>query len=428
MLCGTEPLFRINPYFAKDPKMKMSLVSALILSAFSALAQPIAPLDYQASQHSKTEIRKMYNSLYSEELKGEDCFKRAYIWSYQLVQNFNARPIKVFFHYTDKFNFELDSQGVEGGLARMFNGGSKIVWDFHVAPAVEDEQGNVIVFDPKVFPGKGPMTLTQWIDGLADRGEFFLKKRKDKLYDDLESVTNKLERKRKRLRKLIERELDTSFVRADIKELEKEEDEIKATMDRLGIISKRKTKKITCSEITNIEEFDQNQWGAWCFYQKTSMYYFATGELRVLNYGTLGNHQRGQLSTQGEINALINDKFRGPVNPDYNPELFENGASIYSQSNYDDGANYQATQFTDYYLELALSEVKSSHRPDLEFFKTYLKLKDPDFERELERQRKEEEERQEELRKEEERRQNELERERRREERRQRRERRRNRD
>ena len=250
----------------------------------------------------------------------------------------------------------------------------------------------VIVLDPKVFPGRGPMTLDQWINGLAARGETFLKKRKDKLYDDLDKTNNKLERKRKRLRNQIKNGTDTSFTREDIRELEAKKLEIEQTMDRLGIISKRQTKKITCDEITNIEEFDQNQWDDWCFYQKTSMYYFATGELRVLNYGMLGA-QSGAVASQGEINAMINDKFRGPVNPDYNPELFTNGQTIYEQSNYDDGANYIASEFTDYYLELSLTEVKSQFRPELDFFKYHLMLKDPDYIQALEDAAKEEEER-----------------------------------
>lgn len=394
---------------------KTALLLFILLYVTPVFAQPLQPLDYSPSQHSKQEIRRMYNTLFKDELKGEDCFKRAYIWSYQMVKEFNARPIKVFFHYTDKFNFELDSQGVEGGLARRLNGGSKIVWDFHVAPAVENEDGTVIVLDPKVFPGKGPMTLQQWIDGLAARGETFLKKRKEKLYDDLESVNNKLEKRERRLRRQIKNGLETTYTREAISKLKAEKVEIEQTMDRLGIISKRQTKKITCSEINHIEQFDQNQWDAWCFYQKTSMYYFATGELRVLNYGMLGNHE-GSIANQGEINALINSTYRGPVNEDYNPEFFTNGNTIWKQANYDDGAKYEAVEFTDYYLELSLTEVKTPSRPKLDFFKTHLRLKDPEFEKKLEEQKKKEEERAERERKEEQKRQKELEKEKKRKE------------
>jgi len=393
----------------------------LMLLVYSTLsfAQPVAPLDYNPSEHSNSELKKMYNSLFEEELKGEDCFKRAYLWSYQMVSLFNARPIKVFFHYTDKFNFELDSQGENGGLSRLLNGGSKIVWDFHVAPAVANTAGEIIVMDPKVFPGKGPMKLQDWIDGLAQRGEFFLKKRKDKLYDELEDISKKLGRNKDRLRRQIKNELETKYTREKIKDLEIEAQEIKDKMKYLGIISKRQTKKIECDEIINIEDFDKNQYNAWCFYQKTSMYYFATGELRVLNYGTLNNHAPGKLSTQEEINALINSTYRYPVNSE-NLELteyFGRNKDMYQQRFYNDGANYQAFDFTDYYLELSLTEVKNTSRPDLEWFKTHIKLKDPALERRLEREQEEQERRLRDIEREERRAQRQLDRERRRRER-----------
>jgi hypothetical protein len=387
--------------------MYKHLFLLISIVSLNLLAAPMSPLDYAPSRHSNYEIRQMYRAMFKDDLKGEDCFKRAYIWSYQFVNQFNARPIKVFFHYTDKFNFELDSQGESGSLARLLNGGSKIVWDFHVAPAVENEKGEIIVLDPIVFPKKGIMKLNEWIDGLAARGEFYLKKRSEKLFDDLEKADKKLDRNKDRLKRQIKNEIDTQYTRERISELENEIKSIKDKMKYLGIISKGRRKKITCSEITNIEDFDKNQWDAWCFYQKSSMYYFAPGELRVLNYGTLGNHKPGRLSTQEEINALINSTYRFPVNEE-NIELekyFRNGNSIYSEMFYQDGANYVMSDFTDYYLELSLSEVKAPKRPDLEWFKTHLKLKDPELERRLEREREEEEERLEALRKEEERRQ-----------------------
>jgi hypothetical protein len=394
---------------------KLTLVLFLIMTNIG-FAAPVSPLDYAPSRHSDREIRSMYKAMFKDELKGEDCFKRAYIWSYQFANQFNARPIKVFFHYTDKFNFELDSQGQTGGLNRLLNGGSKIVWDFHVAPAVENNKGELIVLDPIVFPKKGIMTLNEWINGLAARGEYFLKKRSEKLFEDLDKAQDKLVKMNKRLKRQIKNEVETQFTREKINELKDEIKEVKETMQYLGIKSKSRRDKIKCSEIVNIEDFDRNQWDAWCFYQKSSMYYFATGELRVLNYGTLGKHRPGKKSTQEEINALINSTYRFPVNSE-NKTLeiyFKNGRGLYSEEFYRDGANYVMRDFTDYYLELALTEVKVGSRPDLEWFKSYLKLKDPEMERRLERERKEEEERLENEIKEEERRQRRIERENRR--------------
>jgi hypothetical protein len=366
--------------------MKKLLLSVCLVFSLNILAGPVSPLNYSPSSHNKAEIRKMYQALYKDELKGKDCFKRAYLWSYQLVNKFKARPIKVFFHYTNKFNRELDSQGETTRLGRWMNGGSKIVWDFHVAPAVERNDGTIIVMDPTVFPKEGPMTLQEWINGLVKRGEFFLKRRKQALFKDLEKANKKIDRLTRRFHRQVESGLDTRLTVKKIKEEKEEIANIYKTMKFIGINSKTgKTKPITCSEITHIETFDKNQETAWCFYQKASMYYYAVGELRVLNYGTLGNHKPGRLSTQAEINGVINSAFRLPVNPenDVVAKYFANGKTMYSQKFYNDGANYQAFEFTDFYLENSLEEVKSPYRPDLDFYKRLVRLTTPEEQRRL---------------------------------------------
>lgn len=373
-------------------KKTMLAIGLLALWSFKVLSQPVSPLNYTPSRHSDTEIKSIYKALFKgDKLKGEDCFKRAYLWAYQMEQKFNARPIKVFFHYTNKFNKELDSQGKESSLGRRLSGGSRIVWDFHVAPAVENENGEVMVFDPVVFPKHGrAMTLKTWVQKLSNRGEFFLKRRAKKLIKDRNQSKSNINRYKKMISNASTTGEKTSY-RIKLNEATQELKETKKLMKYIGVNSNGSTNPIKCREIEHIEEFDKNQYTEWCHYQKTSMYYFATGELRVLNYGTLGNHAPGKLSTQNEINNVIYYTLRYPINPENlnTKKYFQNGNDMYQQKFYDDGAKYEATEFSDYYLWMSLHEFKKKHRPELEFFKTYVTSRDKDLENKLKADEKE---------------------------------------
>lgn len=354
--------------------MKKLILGAITAMTVSTFAQPVAPYDYEPSEHSKSELQEIYNALIKDEMKGEDCFKRAYLWSYQMVHTFKAKPIKVFFHYTDKFNAELDAQGKETKLGRLFGGGSKIMWDFHVAPALEDDKGNVYVLDPIVFPrAGGPQTLQEWVDGLKKRGDYFLNKRKGKVLDELDYHEGKLASYQAKRQKLISKERSLDNINSKITtvkaEIKKQEDLLKY----LGVSKNRSVKDtISCSPITHIEEFDKHQKDAYCFYQKSSMYYYATGELRILNYGTLDYKSDGNRSNQYDINRIIGNIYRWPVNETNlaTKEYFAYGKDMYNQEFYDDGANYTRDSFTDYYLEKALSEIEYKNRPDLALFKS----------------------------------------------------------
>jgi hypothetical protein len=310
--------------------MKTIIGSILLLSSLTAVAQPLSPMDgYETSKHSKTDLNRFWNRVKGIEknLKGKDCFKRAMIWSYSLNKHENVDSKKVFMHYTNKFNREIDDMGRSGAgarLGRIFS--SNKGWDFHVAPAVSVD-GVDYVLDPHLR--KGPETTEQWVEFLTERGESRLKYRQKDLLKDLRRARKRLARSRRN--KTMDLELVTEY-RKSVREIQNK-------LKYLGLTEDPKQKiDIKCKKITNINEFDLNQETQWCYYQEASMYYFATLELRLLNYGN-----------------LTGPDMRNPITD----------SKYHTEKNYAQGArNYSHNRFETKYLEGSLDEFKTSKRPE----------------------------------------------------------------
>lgn len=372
----------------------LSLIFLIFLSLKSSLYSldlPVSPMDnYTPTEHTLDEVNKFYNILMKGELKGDDCFKRAYIWSYQLHHFFGVKSLKVFFHYTDRFNKELDQMGTNSRVGRWLNGGSSFVWDFHVAPAVKLTNGEIMVLDPTVFPStKRPMTLKEWVDGLKKRGEYYLKKRKEKLIDQLERA----ERRYYSALNSTEYSYDLVSLRDKINEIVKE-------MQGLGLTryNQNISELIQCKQIEHIMTFDQEQDTQWCHYQLSSMYYYATGELRALNYGPLHYDPSNYSNKQSLLNTLINEVYRWPVNRNnlVTAPYFERGESLYQDDFFAQGADlFQVYEFRNYYIERSLDEIEKKYRPEFSAFLSNPVAIDPEEQRRLERERREEQRRRE---------------------------------
>jgi hypothetical protein len=255
-------------------------------------------------------------------MKGKDCFKRAMLWSYKLNRKYNVQSKKVFMHYTDKFNHELDDQGRNGvgaRLGRLFS--SNDGWDFHVAPLVNID-GEDLVLDPHLR--NKPETIEAWVDFLTERGEFLLEKRQKSLLKDLKKA-------RKKASKYDRYSYDQlQKFKAEVRELEQK-------LKYLGLTENPRQKMdIKCKKITHIMEFDRNQDTEWCYYQETSMYYFAPLELRYLNYGD------------------INWDKRLPVTD----------LSFHTEENFLNGRNYVEKNWDFEKLEMSLDEFRFSERPE----------------------------------------------------------------
>lgn len=246
--------------------MKKLLLISLVtttLGASALNAAPISPMrDYQPSTHTMSEVMNMWNTM-DKRVKGKDCYKRAHVWAWDMYKNYGAMSTKVFIHYTDKWNRELDKHAESR---------SNKTWDYHVAPAVRLDNGEIMVLDGHI--GKVPLepvTIENWVEFLNSRGEFLLKERQKDLLADL----NKYKRKYAR----------TSSDRKRAK-YAREIQEIKTVMDRIGVTEDpNQYMEIKCKKITHIMDNDLGQNDEWCYYSEAPMYYWNQIGLRLLNLG-----------------------------------------------------------------------------------------------------------------------------------------------
>jgi hypothetical protein len=222
-------------------------------------------------------------------------------------------------HYTNKFNRELDNlgrSGLSGRIGGLFS--SNIAWDFHVAPAVTIE-GVDYVFDP--YLRKEPQPTIEWVDYLTKRGEYRLKKRKSGYIKDLKKLRKKLKRALRAKDNLAYDRVST--LRGKIAKVKNEMKYLGLSEDPNQVID------IKCKKIDNIMEFDRAQDTEWCFYQEASMYYFATRELRHLNYGVLSGVDQ-----------------RHPIQD----------LKYHTEQNYENGKNYVVEKWNYNLLEQSLDE------------------------------------------------------------------------
>lgn len=305
------------------------IISVMLLGlSVSAFAGPISPIEgYQTTNHTKDELARFWKKVKNLEgkMKGKDCFKRANIWSYTLNRHDGVKAKKVFMHYTNKFNHEIDDMGRSGAGAvfgRLFSRNKG--WDFHVAPAVTVD-GVDYVLDPHLR--KKAETTEQWVEFLTERGEYRLKIRHKDLLKDLKKA-------RRRLRKAIENKNATY---ADVADSRSKVREIEEKLRYLGLTENPNQKiDIKCKKITHIMEFDANQYTEWCYYQETSMYYFGPLQLRLLNYGD------------------INQDLRLPVTD----------TAFHTQEYFNAGMSYTYDRFDREQLEESLDEFTAPNRPD----------------------------------------------------------------
>lgn len=303
---------------------KLAVFGALLILSTSAMSAPITPMDgYYETEHTRSELNNFWRTVkgMAGKMKGKDCFKRAHMWSFKLERSYGVKSKKIFMHYTDKFNHELDDQGRRGfgaRLGRLFS--SNDGWDFHVAPVV-NINGEDIVLDGKLRDQ--PDTVEQWVDFLTSRGVSLLKKRQKKLVKDLKKY-------RKRLRR-------NSITAEQSRDYRKKIREIQEKMAYLGLSENLNQKvEIKCKQIDNISDFDKEQQSEWCHYQMASMYYFGPLQLRYLNYGELNWDQR----------------------------LPVTDLSLHTEANFREGGNYVYRSWDYDQLEGSLDELKVEHKVD----------------------------------------------------------------
>jgi len=272
--------------------------------------QPADPMaNYTPSSISENQMNEIWNNM-TTSLKDKDCFRRAQIWTWDMFDFYNVKSMKIFIHYTNKFNRELDdtSKKSKKGLKEVLD--SRLMkllsynktWDFHVAPLVQLTNGEYRVLDKSLILAydalypytdneawkliKRPATIEEWTEGLMIRGELLWKAKKAMLERDMQEVS-----------------VGTPKY-----------NELKAKYIELGM-DKNDSIDIKCHKAQSIAEVDLNHKTAYCFYTVYPMYYYTESDLRYFAFGK------------------TNQSYNKPVSPEtYTEENYRQGAENYVQT------------------------------------------------------------------------------------------------
>ncbi len=280
-----------------------------LISLPNTRIQPANPMrNYTPSIIGEQLMMRMWSKM-TTKLKDKDCYRRAQIWTWDMFDFFNVKSMKIFIHYTNKFNNELDRVAdmddseleyvLDNRLMKML--GYNKTWDYHVAPLVLLQNGEYRVLDKSlilaydaVYPytdneawdlKKRPATIEEWTEGLMIRGELLWKARKAMLERDM-------------------RRTDPNSATYN---------RLRAKYIELGM-DKNDSIDIKCHRAQSIAEVDLNHKTAYCFYTIAPMYYYNEIDLRYLAFGNTGQ------------------PYHRPVSADsYTEENFINGAENYVQ-------------------------------------------------------------------------------------------------
>lgn len=324
--------------------MKKQLVAlTCLVSSLSLFSAPNDPMEnYTPSNVAEYEVSRLWRSMRTD-VKGDDCYRRAQLWTYEMYKDHSVKSSKIFIHYTDKFNRELDNMGRKRGLnwfsKKTFSvdGVSKrnikmvrsnITWDYHVAPLLNVNGKEMVMdryldlpYDAK-YPysehqawrlSARPASAQEWVEALTVRGELLWKVRRQELINDMKELKGKI------------RNTSSSWEKSDY---QSELRDMQKSFKRLGM-DKARSIDIKCKRITSMVELDAAQSSEWCFYSVAPMYYYNEIDLRYLAYGNTGL------------------RYNMAVSPRYATE-----------ANFRDGRRYIQTRFNQSELEDAKKELK----------------------------------------------------------------------
>jgi hypothetical protein len=206
--------------------------------------------------------------------------------------------MKVFIHYTQKWNKYLDSPG-KGASERLMQkflsedhltkkendlNKSNTTWTYNVAPAFMVD-GEIKVFERALkLPYNAPADYSieqaggliykntspeSWVEAQTVRGELLWNIRKKTFNSKKVSL---------------DRELRISSSKNRKQEIKKELEDINNTMSVLEMDS-QDSLDITCKNAANMSAVDLGQSSEWCFYSVTPMYYYNQLDLRAFTFG-----------------------------------------------------------------------------------------------------------------------------------------------
>lgn len=323
--------------------------------------------DFQATNVSRFHVERLWGEMETKFI-GDDCYRRAHIWAFDMHNRHRIKSKKIFLHYTNKWNRELDNMGGElaGGRFNLkskakrkrwkADGISKSLrnfvrkrktWDYHVASMIVVE-GRDVVMDRylrlpyDLMPGNfyeseffnqtaRPAAPEEWIEALTASGEMLWKARKAKLIEE----RNKIFKKVDRAEKFIARYLDARS-KEGIKRLQQGRKQRQKYRQELAGFQRtwkflemdQDMIDIKCQKIDSIATLDKNHENAWCFWSEAPMYYYNEIDLRNLAYGK----------------TRYSSQYGGPAPLD-----------IHTETNYRNGRNYVQRYFN-------MEEVKHAER------------------------------------------------------------------
>lgn len=382
--------------------MKKLILPAILAWGSLSYAQEeitaLNPMDnYTPSTHSDQEIASFWNSM-TTELKDKDCYKRAHIWSYWLYRTYNVHSTKIFIHYTQRFNDELDELGDASNISSRLRDNvdertrrmarKNTTWDYHVAPMVTTHDGRKVVLEKSLVLAhnvptleearalsdmerydersrrvlspeeyveearwnlqKRPASPEEWLEGLTVRGEILWDARKVLLEQDMAELQHEINSKRAEIadyenriratdsdRRIRRHRRSIERIQEDIDELQAELNPIQNKYRSLGMADNDKI-DIKCKKVDSIADVDKNHETEWCYVTEAPMYYWNEIDLRYLAYGNVAYQQSGW-------------RYIGPIPPEY-----------HTQEAYLDGRNYVQNYWDPEELEISAGEFKSN--------------------------------------------------------------------
>lgn len=286
----------------------------------SSLVMGIGPVNqmegYTPSNIEGVFLNQVWNSMETG-MSGDDCYRRAEIWAFDMWKDHHIKSKKIFLHYTDKWNKELDEMGGMSWFEqKTFNakGISKslrslvrhnITWDYHVAPMILVDGKNVVMdrylklpynMTPGHFTEKEffevkakPASPEEWIEALTANGEMLWKARRAKIKEELDDHREEIASYQQRLNWAKKRGQTgkAKSYQARIDGIRKKMRKNEETWARLEMDQEQID--IKCQKIDSIAVLDINRLNAWCFWSEAPMFYYNEKDLRTLAYGVTNN-------------------------------------------------------------------------------------------------------------------------------------------
>jgi hypothetical protein len=318
--------------------MKKLIVPALLaITVQSAFAAPMSPMQgYEYDNIPARTADRIWDTMKTD-VKGEDCFKRANIWTNDIKNDFGYKTRKIFIHYTNKWKENLDfptklrwyesaPDGITRGEKSMAKNNK--AWGYHVAPLLQVD-GKDMVFDgtleiaydhgtaysrsnprPAWDLTVRPSTPEEWVEGLTVRGELLWQVRKAQLKEEYAEARKKY------------RKHDKSKYLEEMRNIEAKMNELKMDQEEI---------QISCERADTMAEIDLNVKDAWCYVSEAPMYYYSELSLRYLSFGNIRGYNY--------MYPMPND--------------------AQTEQNYNNGREHVQTEFSEYNLKDSKKEFKS---------------------------------------------------------------------